>query len=126
LRKESLTIPEISEADRAAGFRDWPVLFCDGHSETLRVNRPDPMRMVQILNLDSMTEQVYTTIAHASGESIEFVFGIDGKSIVELFLVSNGLASDAIFRKALWALGEIGQTMIGEILPGGPANPSDN
>ena len=122
----TLRLPEITEADRATGFIDWPVLFCDGHSETLRVNRPDPMRMVQILNLESRTEQIYTTISHASGQSIEFVFGIHGKSIVELWLVSNGLASDAVFSKAVSALGEVGQTMIGENLPGGPANLSDN
>jgi hypothetical protein len=112
--RDRLNIPKITEADRAAGFLDWPVLFCDGHTETLRVYRPDPMQMVAIVNLDSMTQQVYTTIAHALGEGIAFVFDIHGKSIVELFWVANGLDSVEAFLLAWDAFGEIGEAMIQE------------
>jgi hypothetical protein len=126
LRKESLTIPEITEADREAGFMKWPVTFYDGHTDVLTVYRPDPVVMFAIIKMDTMTRKVYTMVACALREEMAFVAGITGRCITELFFVANGLVSEEVLRKALLASKEIGQGMIQETLPGGSENPGDN
>ena len=125
-RGSRLTIPKISAVDREAGSVKWSVKFADGRTDLVTVYRPDPMKMVEILNLDTITQQFYATLVHALRENMEFVLSIHGKGLAEIFLVANGLGSDEALRCALFVSQEIGEALIRENLEGGMESPLGN
>lgn len=80
-----MKIVEITDTERAQGYRDWSVNFRDGRKETLRVFRPDSVRLLQILMLPSPTVRLYELVAHTLRRDIPFLLQITPRSVCEIY-----------------------------------------
>jgi hypothetical protein len=113
-----MSFPKITDQDRAAGFRDWKVKLRDGGTETLRVFKPKPAKLLEFLRLPSKTAGVYRLDAHAIRKDVAYLQDLDSSAICEIYFVAVGLNSQAAYDFALAHSPEIGWQMIFENLPG--------
>ncbi len=111
-------LPKVTDADRAAGFLDLKVNLRDGRAETLRVFKPESLRLLEIWKLPTMTERVFQLNAHCIRRDIAFFENATGAAVCEIFLAANFLSSEEVGRAALLNSREIGWQLICENTPG--------
>jgi hypothetical protein len=110
--------PIVTDVDRAAGFRDLEVCFCDGRKKTMRIFKPEPLRLLEILRLPSMTARLIELNAYCLHVDIDFLLNVTGASGCKFFFVAMGLNSQATYDATLEVSREIGWKLICENKPG--------
>ena len=113
-----MNLPIVTNADRAAGFRDWEVSFRDGRKETLRVFKPEPLRLLAILKLSSMTARLVELNACCLRVDIDFMLNLTGAPSCEIYFIALGLNSQASYNAAVEVSRETGWQLICEGKPG--------
>lgn len=121
-----MNLPTITDADRAAGFRDWEVTFRDGRKETVRIFKPEKMRLVEILKLPTMTAKLTELVIYSSRRDNEFLLNLTGAAACEIYFAALGLNSQMAFDCALAVSPIVGRQLVCENQPGGRVNPTLN
>jgi hypothetical protein len=119
------SIPQVTDDDRAAGFKDWESKMRDGSIQTLRVY---PMCMIQfaaVLPPKPWTYHLYAVLASGLRKPIEFAMTqLDGVSAAQIFIIAYGLHSQAFHGLAVAAGKAIAGEVMTEWLP--PTDPPSN
>ena len=109
-----MTLPTITDADRAAGFKDLVVRLRGSGKETVRVFKPEPVKMLEILRLPSACARVYLLNAHALRKEVSDLQNLHSSATCEIYFAAVGLNSQEAFDMTLAHSQEIGALMIAE------------
>ena len=81
----------ITEADRAAGFKEIRVAMLDGKFEVVSVCAPTPENMVEMMSQKMSAKTVYSFIKLVTGKDLQFILRIAPESFSEIFITASGL-----------------------------------
>jgi hypothetical protein len=81
----------VTEQDRAAGFKDIRIAMLDGKFEVVRVSAPTPEKLVETMSQKPSQKMVFDFITSATGKDLKFVLEMNPASYVDVFITACGL-----------------------------------
>jgi hypothetical protein len=120
-----MRIPEITDEDRAAGFKDWEITLRDRLVEKVRIYTLDAKRFRAGTRDKTVTKYLSEVIASSLRKDEGYVEQILGVSGAEIFLITHRLYSEELFESTFKARKGFFAEVFNEKFSG-PGSPSAN